>query len=129
MRETTKQDSTRLYTVNMNDILNNKSLKATPHKVPEGYFEGLQKSLKKHAQAPEKAFTWKRLTPYVSMAAMFASIFALGTFFLDKGTVPATENEVTVITEEYYPQYAEVMTEDDIIEYLIYSDIELEELY
>lgn len=118
-----------LKTKNMNDILNNKSLKATPHKAPEGYFEGLQKSLKKHAQAPEKAFTWKRLTPYVSMAAMFASIFALGTFFLDKGTTPEKENEVTVIKEEYYPQYAEVMTEDDIIEYLIYSDIELEELY
>ena len=63
------------------------------------------------------------------MAAMFASIFALGTFFLDKGTVPATENAVTVIKEEYNQQYAEVMTEDDIIEYLIYSDIELEELY
>ena len=34
-----------------------------------------------------------------------------------------------IIKEEYNQQYAEVMTEDDIIEYLIYSDIELEELY
>ena len=38
-------------------------------------------------------------------------------------------NTLFYTMEKEYEQYADVLTEDDIIEYLIYTDTEIDELY
>jgi hypothetical protein len=101
------------------DILQNRGLKQTPYDVPEGYLSSLEQSLKDiPCQNREKVTTWKKMTPYIAMAAMFALIMAAGGFFVEKSW---TENKTT-------EQYAEVVTKDDILEYLIYTGVEIEEL-
>lgn len=101
------------------DILQNRQLKQMTYAVPEGYFSSLEQSLKDiPCQNREKVTTWKKMTPYIAMAAMFALIMVAGGFFVGKSW---TENKTT-------DQYAEVVTEDDILEYLIYTGVEIEEL-
>ena len=101
------------------DILQNKQLKQTTYNVPDGYFSSLEQKLKAIPEQKEETPTLrKRLAPYAAMAAMFAMIMAAGGFFVGKSW---TENNIT-------EQYADVVTEDDIIEYLIYTDVEIEEL-
>ena len=116
----------------MNDILDNKLLKAMPYEVPEGYFDNLRKSLGKK--------TWRRTwnwTAYLA-AASFAMLVAAGGFLLgrDPGQELSYEDYIVfsddmtnAILEESYLQYAEALTDEDIVEYLIYTDTELEELY
>ena len=101
------------------DILQNIEPKHPPYAVPEGYFALLEQNLKSiPGQKKKKVAAWKKMTPYVAIAATFALIMAAGGFFLGKSW---TENKIT-------EQYAEVVTEDDILEYLIYTGVEIEEL-
>ena len=101
------------------DILQNKQLKQTPYNVPYGYFSALEQRLKAiPEQKSERLTLRKRFAPYAAIAAMFAMIMAAGGFFVGKSW---TEGNIT-------EQYADVITEDDIIEYLIYTDVEIEEL-
>lgn len=101
------------------DILQNKLLIQTTYNVPEGYFSALEQRLKAiPEQKSERLTLRKRFAPYVAIAAMFAMIMAAGGFFVGKSW---TEGNIT-------EQYADVITEDDIIEYLIYTDVEIEEL-
>ena len=101
------------------DILQNRGLKQTPYDVPEGYFSSLEQNLKSIPwQNTEKVTTWKKVTPYIAIAATFALIMADGGFFVGKSW---TENNIA-------EQYAEAVTEDDILEYLIYTGVEIEEL-
>ncbi len=95
------------------DILQNRGLKQTPYDVPEGYFSSLEQNL--------KSIPWQnteKVTPYIAIAATFALIMAAGGFFVGKSW---TENNIA-------EQYAEAVTEDDILEYLIYTGVEIEEL-
>jgi hypothetical protein len=101
------------------DILQNKQLRQTTYNVPEGYFSALEQRLKAiPEQKSERLTLRKRFAPYAAIAAMFAMIMAAGGFFVGKSW---TEGNIT-------EQYADVITEDDIIEYLIYTDVEIEEL-
>jgi hypothetical protein len=101
------------------DILQNKLLRQTTYNVPEGYFSALEQRLKAiPEQKSERLTLRKRFAPYAAIAAMFAMIMAAGGFFVGKSW---TEGNIT-------EQYADVITEDDIIEYLIYTDVEIEEL-
>ena len=101
------------------DILQDTRLKESPFSMPEGYLSSLETKLKTiPQQGAEKVTVWKKVTPYIAMAAMFALIMAAGGFFVGKSW---TENSVP-------EQYAEAATEDDILEYLIYTGVEIEEL-
>ena len=101
------------------DILQNRQLKQTTYNVPEGYFSSLEQKLKAIPEQKEERLTLrKRLAPYAAMAAMFAMIMAAGGFFIGKSW---TESNIT-------EQYADAITEDDIIEDLIHTDVEIEEL-
>ncbi len=102
-----------------NDILQNMQLKQPSYNVPEGYFSSLEQRLKSIPQPKtEKIRRWKFAAPHATLAAMFALIMAAGGFFLGKTW---TEKEIT-------EQYADAVTEDDIVEYLIYTGVEVEEL-
>lgn len=101
------------------DILQNRQLKQTPYNVPEGYFSSLEQKLKDIPQPKTvKLNLWRMAAPYATLAAMFTLIVAAGGFFLGKSW---NENRIT-------EQYAEAVTDDDIVEYLIYTGVEIDEL-
>jgi hypothetical protein len=119
----------------MKDILEDKSIKAMPYGTPDGYFEGLKTSLQQ--TGTRKTILWKR-PAYAAIAAGFALFLAIGSFFLGRASENNfTQEDYIVFSDEmtnaiFYDDkeiYADALSEDDIIEYLIYNDIEIEELY
>lgn len=120
----------------MKDILkDNISLKEMPFVTPEGYFDRLKKDLK---TGSKERGVQKQFTPYLALAAMFALLVATGGFFLERTTgdefsqedyIVFSEDMTNTIFYESDEQYADVVTDDDIIEYLIYIGTEIDELY
>ena len=119
----------------MKDILQDKSLKQQPYSVPEGYFDELKSSLKMiPARSRRKMFhpwTW-------TAAAVVTILIAAGSFFLGRYTdrLDLTEEDYIVFSDDLNTVYQEIsgqyastdLTEEDIIEYLIYTGVEVEEL-
>ena len=101
----------------MKDILKDKSLKAMPYEVPEGYFEGLRSSLERKNTGPARV--WIK---YVAIAASVILFAAAGGWFISNKPT----NTLMYDTDGWY---AEAATEDDMIEYLIYIGAEIDELY
>lgn len=120
-------------TTDMNDILDNKSLKAMPYDVPEGYFDNLRSSLLQKSVKPQK-----RWPSYIAIAASFALLIAAGGWLMlnDKPSDFSQEDYIvfsddmtnTVMYEDDL-WYADAATEEDMIEYLIYIGTEIDELY
>lgn len=124
------------------DILKDSAdkLKKMPYDVPKGYFNMLGNNLEKIA-APQKKSAYKKFIPYAALAASFLLLVTIGTFFL-KSVTPSdtlTDEDLVVFARIipttdpmaiYYSQETESenLTEDDIIEYLIYNDFPLESL-
>lgn len=79
------------------------------YNVPDGYFENLQKRLSAIPAQVEKPSRMQKFTPYLALAACFAIAVMIGNFVLRRSTVP-------------------VASEDEIIEYLIASDITLAQI-
>jgi hypothetical protein len=114
---------------NERNILDNAELKANPFTVPEGYFENLKKELKmipKHQEKTTKVLRWKPFVRFASIAAVVAALIAAGAFFLEKGN---DDTGFTVIQDntDYFADLQN-LTEDDIIEYLISTGVELEDI-
>ena len=106
------------------DILNNPELRKSPYTVPEGYFDSLRKEVSGYARpVAVKMSLWLKLAPLAAIAAMFIIMVTAGTFFL-RSTSPEDE-----ITQEDYIVFAgdysadAGVSEDDIIEYLIYTGV------
>ena len=114
---------------NERNILDSPELKSTPFTVPEGYFEGLKTGLKmipKMQQKPAKVVRWKPFLRIASIAAVIAALITAGAFFLDKG---GNDTGFTVIEGETdYFADLQSLTEEDIIEYLISTGVELEDI-
>ena len=122
-----------------NDILDSeKSLKGMPYGVPAGYFDGMRRNLKEISSAPASQNNAAvRSAYYVAVAAMFALLLAAGGFFIG-GTSEKefTEEDYIVFSDQmtstiFYDgneQYAEAVSDDDIIEYLIYTGMEIEDM-
>ena len=115
---------------NQKDILkDNSELKSMPFTVPDGYFEGLKAELKmipKQQAKPAKVIKWSQFMRFTSIAAAVAVLIAVGAFFLGRyGEEPG----FTVIQEET-DLYASIqtLTEDEIVEYLISTGVELEDI-
>ena len=109
-------------------LKDNTELKSMPFTVPEGYFEGLKAELKtipKQAK-PARVVKWKPFVRFASIAAVIAALITAGAFFLGKDGEDAG---FTVIQEDagYYADL-QSLTEDDIIEYLISTGVELEDI-
>ena len=122
------------------DILNDiPQLRRQAYDVPEGYFEAFKANA-----APYQAKSISlagRLVPYISMAAMFIFLLTVGTLFLQKTTSPEmmTQEDYLVFSGdmmnavgyeiEYGDQIADAeIANEDIINYLIYSGVTLEEI-
>lgn len=122
------------------DILeSDKTLKTTPFKVPDSYFESLGD--RTFHKATHKETKLSGLSPYLALAAMFTAIVVTGRFVLEHTSVRKswTEedsffySELIPVTDPdaIYHSYAwqeDGVSEDDIIEYLIYSGITIENI-
>ena len=122
------------------DILQDcQELKKMPFTVPEGYFE----SFKEEARKPmvRKLSFRKIVMPYIAVAAMFAFMVTTGTFLLEKSTPEYqmteedyflfSDNMMNTITYEmeYGTQFAEAeISDEDIINYLIYTGVTAEQI-
>lgn len=123
-----------------NDILKQDgNLKEMPFSLPEGYMESLRKELKTIPQRNTKKIPiFNRIIPYVSLAAAFAMIVTIGGFILEKTTqqdlsyedyIVFSDDMTNTLLYEADELYADALSDDDIIEYLIYTGVEIEELY
>ena len=118
----------------MKDILNNTSLKARPYSVPDGYFEGVRKSLaSRDVTADRKSPAYTAIAAAVALLLVAAGGYILGMssetdLSQEDYIVFSDEMTNTIFYEDEYI-YADAVSEEDIIEYLIYTETELEELY
>lgn len=123
-----------------NDILKQDgNLKEMPFSLPEGYMESLRKELKTISQRNAKKIPiFNRILPYVSLAAAFAMIVTIGGFILEKTTqqdlsyedyIVFSDDMTNTLLYDTDELYADALSDDDIIEYLIYTGVEIEELY
>lgn len=114
-------------------------------RVPEGYFDDLRTRLQAIPQeysgtSRNISGRWGRIAPYAALAACFALMVAVGTAVL-KHTVP--ESAISEEEELFYAglahtsqgnleydleEYADPVSDDDIINYLIES-AESEDIY
>lgn len=122
------------------DILNDSpELKTMPFAVPEGYFE--QFKTEAHRPKAETVSLWNRLTPHLSIAAVFIFLVAAGTFILERSVLRQemtqedyilfSDNMMNTISHEIDEdvQFADAeINDDDIINYLIYSAITADEV-
>ena len=102
---------------NEHDILQNARLKKSPFDVPENYFSSLNESLQGISKQG-KVVTLKLWVSYSAIAAAFAMLVAGGGMLLNR-----YDNKMSV-------GYAEALeiSDDDIIEYLIYTGVDIEDL-
>lgn len=121
-----------------NDILKDcTELKQMPFSVPEGYFDSFKNA--NAVPVAKRVSLWNRIVPYVAMAAVFVSLVAAGTFFLERSTpqYQMTEEDYVMFADnmmntiayemEYGDQIAEAdLSEEDIINYLIYTGVSAE---
>jgi len=79
------------------------------YNVPEGYFEGLRTKLSAIPAQEKQPTRVQKFAPYLALAACFGLAVLIGNFVLNKTTIPAA-------------------SDDEIIEYLISSDITLAQI-
>ena len=99
------------------DILQNAQLKNSPFEVPENYFSSLNESLNNIPKRNNRT-SIKKWVSYTAVAATFALLVAGGGLFLKW-----SESESNIGYAE-----AQEITREDIIEYLIYTGVEVEDL-
>ena len=121
-----------------NDILKDRTeLKQMPFSVPEGYFDSFKNA--NAVPVAKRVSLWNRMAPYAAMAAVFVSLVAAGTFLLERSTpqYQMTEEDYVMVADnmmntiayemEYGDQIAEAdLSEEDIINYLIYTGVSAE---
>ena len=83
--------------------------KKIEYKVPDGYFENLKTRLSAIPAQEKQPSRMQKFTPYLALAACFAVAVLVGNLVLNRTTSPAASDE-------------------DIIEYLICSDITLAQI-
>ena len=111
-----------------------------PYDTPDGYFAELKHSLKmKTNPVAEQTHSNKvmRFIPQLALAASFALLVAAGGFLLGRSSVNNfSEEDYLVYSDDVMIEtlyntddiYAEAITDEDIIEYLIYIGAEIDEL-
>ena len=109
---------------------------------PEGYFENLQERLmtipNKQVQT-KPVSTIRRFTPYLAYAASLAIMVAIGTTILRKTATPEVQEDPYweyyaylsgALDPDGYYEFTEVedLSNDDIVNYLLASNVSLEQL-
>ena len=123
-----------------NDILkNNPQLKEMPYSTPDGYFESMKDGLLtiKTQQQSHKSHTgWIA----ISAAAAIAAILIIGASLMNPPSIndEFTEEDYLVFSEDFSTEvlysastlyaYTETLSDEDIIQYLIDSDWEIDDI-
>ena len=112
------------------------SLRENPYTVPEGHFNDLKAQVRRPLQEPVVTL-WGKLAPYVSLAAVFVSVFAAGSLLFNRNELEITQEDYFLFSDNFLETYemddtyqiadAEI-GDNDIIEYLIYTGITAEEI-
>ena len=101
-------------------------MKQNSHITPEGYFNDLKARLHSIPCQQEMPSTWQRVRPHLAMAAAFLAIVTVGTAIL-RSTAGTPAIGVQDLDSQYELQEAE-FSEDDIINYLIDSGVNIENI-
>ena len=119
---------------NMN-ILGSKEMRQRPFAVPDGYFDKLEAKLEGIPTA--RVSMWGKVRPVMAMAASFAAILLVGGLILKKASSPVGElslyeqyayADLIPVSEPFAffeSQQEETVSEEDIIDYLIESNSDL----
>jgi len=83
-----------------------------PYSTPEGYFDELEGRLRSIPTSSSAVPLRSRLAPYLAMAASFAIALVIGSTVLNKTATPSQQ----------------LASDEEIIEYLIDSDISLNQI-
>ena len=124
------------------DILKDPSLRECPYKAPEGYFDAFKVKAAGYAKPVAAPRREKRriLFTIASVAASFILLFTVGTLLLNNSGTDygMTQEDYLVFSDSYSDfgiyedndeQYADAsISDDDIIEYLIYIGVSEEVL-
>ena len=117
-------------------------LKEMPFGTPAGYFDSLRENLKTIPQqhsASAKVTQWKKITRFAAAAAAVAAMTIVGSIIFEKPQMHdayddedyiaySDELTSTAFTDEELYAEADELTIDDMIEYLIYTGTELEDI-
>lgn len=109
------------------------------YSVPDGYFCGLERRLSEipQMQAESRLSGFRRMEPYLALAASFIAIFIFGTVFLNK-TTPGEDSDYEQFLYAdiipYTDPYAifgsddseEAITDEDLVNYLINNETTLD---
>lgn len=122
---------------NEKDILGRPELRKNPYTVPDGYFNSVKKSIRitDHSVCSRRHGTW----PYIlAIAASFALLFLAGAGVLSRQQDMVEYDSIDLLVfsdiseESYYDLQAmsepEELSEEEIIEYLIYTGTTLESI-
>lgn len=116
----------------------------TGFQVPEGYFDKLKARLSEIPSNYVQISLWQRIRPYVALAACFAVTFAVGTGILKLTASPDVSEAdefynslgyadiipVTLADPALYESDSQmVVSEDDIVDYLIETGVSTERIY
>lgn len=121
------------------DILKDPAMKENPFVAPEGYFESLGERMVAATRREEAPAPLRRLAPYLAYAAALAFLVVAGTFLLRTFTPLSVDTTVESLayadiypmTEPdalYYCSAEDPVSDDDVVEYLIYTGTSLEEI-
>lgn len=126
------------------DILTESAeLKKMPFRVPDNYFDGVGKSVRSRlaARRPLKTSLTRRILPYVSAAAVLAVVMTgailirmenrysllkeMDSFYRTADLIPVTDPASIYFSS--YEEDSDGLSEEDIINYLVYTGVEPEE--
>lgn len=117
--------------------IHSEELRKMPFNIPEGYFEETRTEIMSKTSGHASKGLWSKVAPYASMAAAFILMVTGGRYLLEKSTESDSMTyEDYVVHSEYHisTEYStkedslEVVEDEDIINYLIYSGITAEVL-
>lgn len=118
------------------NILNRPELKVNPYSVPEGYFPSLKENMRL-ARRPESTATWKKTGIIISVAASVAIMILAGVGLMLRQNPAEYYDDIDLLvfsdlSEHIYldaqSMSMEDLTDEDIIEYLIYTGVPVESI-
>ena len=107
---------------NILDQIGNKN----PFSVPENYFENFNKNMIEKISKEENISVsfYRKITPYIYMAAMFAVIIFAGNLLLNKASTNENMASQEKVKEQVNEELLTYIDENTLIEYLLDNDEE-----
>ncbi len=101
----------------------------TGYKVPEGYFEQFAARMteqlpEREIPMPEVVSTWKRISPYLYMAAMFAGVWLMVQMFVSPSAQQHQEEQAVAAVEADFEEYLLYSVDDYVLFETLYADSE-----